>query len=131
MPDKRTASQPRLRRASSGLRKALRSLPLDDAYVTVCAHLHTIFDQLPPRAVDMLLIFLVTHAWESREARAQGRPANFSTLHQLMHWADVRRDGTNVHVGVSLNITMTEADWEQAHEAGVALTPDAPWHHQP
>src|SRR6185437_11630052 len=104
MTENRTAS---LCRASAGIENAIQDLELADACAIVTAHLHVIFDQLPPRMVDILLILLVTHAWESRDACAQGRPPNYSTEYQLMHWADVLRYGTDVHVSVSPSIIMT------------------------
>ena len=53
--------------------EVLKDVSRDDAYQLLAALMHTLLDLMADRQVDMLLIFFVTHAWESRAARAEGR----------------------------------------------------------
>ena len=129
MPEKRTAAE--VRRASVALQRIFQKLPFDVAYAIVSTHLHSVFDQLPASTVDRLLVHFVADALESREAGAQGRPANFSVAHLFTRWADVQREGTSIHVSVSLSATLTGDEWDQAQVASVADIPAACEHHQP
>ena len=53
--------------------EALKDVSRDNAYQLLTSLMHTLLDQMADRQVDMLLIFFVTHAWELRAARAEGR----------------------------------------------------------
>ena len=63
--------------------EVLKDVSRDDAYQLLAGLMHTLLDLMADRQVDMLLIFFVTHAWESRAARAEGRTPNFATRYQL------------------------------------------------
>ena len=52
--------------------EVLKELSRDNAYELLAALMHTLFDLMADRQVDMLLIFFVTHVWSSRAARAEG-----------------------------------------------------------
>jgi hypothetical protein len=41
---------------------------LNDVYILLTSYLHLTFDHLSDRTVDMMLIYIVTHALESRAA---------------------------------------------------------------
>ena len=45
--------------------EVLKELSRDNAYQLLAALMHTLFDLMADRQVDMLLIFFVTHVWES------------------------------------------------------------------
>jgi hypothetical protein len=95
--------------------KALIGMSLRDAQILLSSYLHTVFDQLPDRSVDTALIFVVTHALESRSARREGRPMDLNTRYQLETWADVQRDPAGIHVSVKPRITMTPEEWTLGH----------------
>ena len=44
----------------------------DNAYSLLAGLMHGLLDEMPDGQVDMLLIFFVTHTWESRAAHAEG-----------------------------------------------------------
>ena len=87
------------KRRSQQVGKALRDLPLDHVYILLTSYLHVTFDHLSDRTVDMMLIYIVTHALESRAARRGGRKMDLNSRKQLERWADIHRDPAGIHVG--------------------------------
>ena len=94
--------------------EVLKELSRDNAYQLLAALMHTLFDLMADRQVDMLLIFFVTHVWESRAARAEGRTPNFATRYQLTQYADLKGNPTGSHIKVSVTprITLRRHEWD-------------------
>jgi hypothetical protein len=92
----------------------LKDVPCDNAYELLASLMHTLLDLMTDRQVDMLLIFFVTHAWESRAARAEGRTPNFATKYQLTQYADLKGNQTGSHIKVSVTprITLRRHEWD-------------------
>ena len=67
--------------------------------------------------VDMLLIFFVTHAWELRAARAEGRTSNFATRYQLIQYADLKDNPTGSHIKASVTPRITLRRYERDQPA--------------
>ena len=108
--------------ALAKIRAALRPLSSDQRYTALASHLHVLFDAMDDRGADVMLMFVVTHALESRAARAEGRPPNFHTLHQLQRHATVQRDESGVRVSVNLSAQFTHQQWQAGHEEGERRT---------
>ena len=91
----------------------LKDVSRDDAYQLLAALMHTLLDLMADR-LDMLLIFFVTHAWELRAARAEGRTPNFATRYQLNQYADLKSNQTESHIKVSVTprITLRRHEWD-------------------
>jgi hypothetical protein len=94
--------------------EVLKDVSRDNAYQLLAGLMHTLLDLMADRQVDMLLIFFVTHAWESRAARAAGRTPNFATKHQLTQYADLKGNQTGSHIKVSVTprITLRRHEWD-------------------
>jgi hypothetical protein len=103
------------KRRSQQVGKALRDMPLNDVYILLTSYLHVTFDHLADRSVDMMLIYIVTHALESRAARREGRQMDLNSRKQLERWADIHRDPAGIHVSVNPRVTMTLEEWNLAH----------------
>jgi len=93
--------------------EVLSGVSPDDAYALLAGLMHSLLDEMPDWQVDMLLIFFITHAWESRAARAEGRIPNFATKYQLTQFAKLE-SVKNWRIGVSVTprITLAQQDWD-------------------
>ena len=91
----------------------LKDVPCDNAYELLASLMHTLLDLMTDRQVDMLLIFFVTHAWELRAARAEGK-LQTSPLDQLTQYADLKGNQTGGHIKVSVTprITLRRHEWD-------------------
>jgi hypothetical protein len=91
----------------------LGDVSLDDAYSLLAGLMHSLLCEMPDGQVDMLLIFFVTHAWESRAARAEARIPNFATKYQLTQFAKLESvKNERIDASVAPRITLTQQDWD-------------------
>jgi hypothetical protein len=85
--------------------EVLSGVSPDDAYVLLAGLMHSLLGEMPDGQVDMLLIFFITHAWESRAARAECRTPDFATKYQLTRFA-------KLEVSVAPRITLPRQTWD-------------------
>jgi hypothetical protein len=93
--------------------EVLSGVSPDDAYVLLAGLMHSLLGEMPDGQVDMLLIFFITHAWESRAARAECRTLDFATKYQLTRFAKLEGDKNgSIEVSVAPRITLPRQTWD-------------------
>ena len=93
--------------------EVLSGVSPDDTYALLGALMHSLLREMPDDQVDMLLIFFITHAWESRAARAEGRAPDFAIKYQLTRFAKLEGDKNgSIEVSIAPRIILPRQIWD-------------------